>query len=133
MIKLSRLTDYAVVILSEMVREPGLLMAASTLAGQTNLPEPTVAKILKLLAKQRLVTSVRGVSGGYRLERAAAELQVTDIITAMEGPIALTACVEGSEDCCSLEKNCSMRGRWNPVNAALHQALGTVTLADMMV
>jgi FeS assembly SUF system regulator len=131
MLKLSRLTDYAVVVLGEMSRAPGVLQAASSLSTKTGLPEPTVAKILKTLSRNGLITSVRGVAGGYRLERAAGEIPVSLIIAAMEGPISLTSCVSGSHDSCALEGKCSMTGRWNPVNAAIQTALEKVTLADM--
>jgi len=131
MIKLSKMTDYAVVVLAHMARGRGELLSAGNLADKTNLPEPTVAKILKLLAKQELIESVRGVSGGYRLARGAQDIPVTAIIAAMEGPIALTACVEDSHDSCALQGVCAMNGRWNPVNRALRSALDNVTLADM--
>ncbi|HEY0900752.1 MAG TPA: SUF system Fe-S cluster assembly regulator [Micavibrio sp.] len=131
MLKLSRLTDYAVVVLAEMSRTQGTLQAASSLSAKTGLPEPTVAKILKTLSRNGLITSVRGVAGGYKLERAADALPVSLIIAAMEGPISLTSCVSGSHDSCALEGTCSMTGRWNPVNAAINAALEKVTLADM--
>lgn len=131
MIKLSRLTDYAVVVLAEMARTDGELSAASTLAAKTGIPEPTVSKVLKTLSRNGLITSVRGVSGGYRLERAAGEIPVSLIIAAMEGPISLTSCVSGSHESCAFEGKCSMHGRWNPVNAAIRGALDKVTLADM--
>lgn len=131
MIKLSKLTDYAVVVLAEMARDQGALLSASVLAARTGVGEPTVSKILKLLAKNNVLVSARGVSGGYRLDKAASELPVTAIIAAMEGPIALTACVEDSDDSCALSGVCAMNGRWNPVNRALQSALSGVTLADM--
>lgn len=133
MIKLSKLTDYAVVILARMVQEEGALMSASTLAERTGVPEPTVSKILKLLAKAEIIESARGVTGGYRLDKTAENVPVTAIITAVEGPIALTACVEDSEESCALQGVCAMNGRWNPVNRALRSALDNVTLADMTV
>lgn len=132
MIKLSRLTDYAVVILAEMAREKGGVLSAAGLSVRTKLPEPTVSKILKLLAKGGLITSVRGINGGYILEQTDGTLKVTDIIEAMEGPIALTACVSGSHDDCALERMCAMNGRWNKVNVAIRTALSDVTLADMV-
>lgn len=132
MIKLSRLTDYAVVVLAEMSRGKGELMAASSLSAKTGIPEPTVSKVLKTLGRNGLITSVRGVSGGYRLERAAGDIPVSLIIAAMEGPISLTSCVSGSTEACALEGKCSMHGRWNPVNAAINAALDAVTLADMV-
>lgn len=131
MIKLSRLTDYAVVILAEMARMKGELVAASLLSVKTGIPEPTVSKVLKTLSRNGLISSVRGVSGGYRLDRPAQEISVSLIIAAMEGPISLTSCVTGSHESCALEGKCSMNGRWNPVNAAIQGALDKVTLADM--
>ena len=132
MIKLSRLTDYAVVVLAEMSRAKGELIAASTLSTKTGLPEPTVSKVLKTLSRNGLIASVRGVAGGYRLDRAAGEIPVSLIIAAMEGPISLTSCVSGSTEACALEGKCSMHGRWNPVNAAINAALNEVTLAHML-
>ncbi len=136
MIKLSKLTDYAVVVLAAMachgIGQEQERLSASGLAEITNLPEPTVSKILKMLAKGGVITSARGVNGGYALNTTPAKTMVSDIITAMEGPIALTSCVKDSNDSCSLEGLCMMHGRWNVVNAALKTALDNVTLADMM-
>lgn len=132
MIKLSKLTDYAVVILSEMSQNQDGLYSAATLASQTNLPEPTVSKILKMLVKANLITSERGVNGGYKLGCTANHVLVSSIISAMEGPIALTACVDSSDDQCALEGFCAMHGRWNAVNTAIVTALENVTLADMI-
>lgn len=131
MIRLSRLTDYAVVILAQMAREKDGLLSAAELSRRTALTETTVSKILKLLARGGLIDSVRGMNGGYRLGKEAKELAINDIITAMEGPIALTACVEGSPDNCALEGVCALNGRWSEVNAAIKTALGKITLADM--
>ena len=131
MIKLSRLTDYAVVILAEMAKDKGVPVSAAALSERTNLPEPTVAKILKLLAKGGILTSTRGVNGGYVLTHGSRELKVTQIIEAMEGPISLTACVAGSDEECALESMCALNGRWNPVNKVMKAALNNVTLADM--
>ena len=132
MIKLAKLTDYAVVVLAEMAGSPGVLLSATTLAERTHLPEPTVSKILKMLTAKDIVVSVRGAAGGYRLDRDAASLPVTDIIEAMEGPVALTACAEGSHDSCARKGNCSVEARWGDVNKALNNALAKVTLADMV-
>src|SRR3546814_13810948 len=80
-----------------------------------------------------LVTSQRGASGGYVLSAAPDNITVAQIIQAMEGPIALTACVDGATDCCGAEAYCPMRGNWNRVNDAFRQALSSVSLAEMMV
>lgn len=132
MIKLSRLTDYAVLIMAEMAREGGARVSAARLAEQAGLPEPTVAKILKILTKHGLIRSVRGVNGGYVLESMATDINVTAIIEAMEGPIALTACADQNHENCALEGICALNGRWTPVNNAIKTALSGVTLADMV-
>lgn len=108
------------------------MLSAAGLSARTNLPEPTVSKILKLLSKGGLVKSTRGASGGYVLEQTTGNLKVTDVIEAMEGPIALTACVSGSHEDCALERMCAMNGRLNKVNLAIRTALADVTLADMV-
>ena len=131
MIKLARLTDYAVVVLADMAGDKGVLLAASTLADRTGLPEPTVAKVLKMLARAGIVESSRGAGGGYVLRRAASEIPVTQIVEAMEGPIALTACSSGAHDSCSLSGQCGMHGRWAPVNAAVRGGLAALSLADI--
>ena len=93
MLKLSRLTDYAVVVLTIMENQGRDPVSAAILAEQSKLPEPTVAKILKLLAGGGLVNSIRGIKGGYILEKDLADISVKDVIHALDGPIALTACV----------------------------------------
>lgn len=132
MIKLSKLTDYAVVILAEMAKNDTPQMAASGLSAKTGLPEPTVAKVLKLLARGELIISTRGVNGGYRLSRPPGEINMADVITALEGPVMLTSCVDGTDECCSHSINCSLKGKWNPVNDAMQKALEAVSLAEMI-
>ena len=133
MIKLSKLTDYAVVILAEMARDgQPRQRTAADISASTALPEPTVAKVLKLLAKGGIVTSIRGVNGGYRLDTPAGDVSIAAVIDAMDGPIALTSCVDGGEGCCAYEQNCAVKKKWDPVNAAMKAALENVTLAQMM-
>jgi len=132
MIKLSKLTDYAVVVLAVMAQERGTVVSASALAEKTHLPEPTVAKVLKILSKHGIILSVRGTNGGYKLEKTADQIDMASVISAMDGPIALTACVDGSAGCCNLENSCPVKGQWDPVNMAMKQALGNVSLAQMI-
>ncbi len=95
------------------------------------MPLPTVAKLLNALSHENLIESHRGAAGGYTLRRPAEDISVAEIIQALEGPIALTACVEGSEDDCGVASLCPMRGNWDRVNRAIYGALSEVTLADM--
>lgn len=134
MLKLGRMTDYAVVTLSRLAQEPpGTVMTAPRLAVATGLPEPTVAKLLKGLTHHGLVSAQRGAAGGYSLARPPGSITMAEVVTALEGPIALTACVDGSEDDCLIQGTCPIRGCWEPVNVALRQALAAVTLAELMV
>lgn len=132
MIRLSRFTDYAVLMLAELARDEAARASAADLATRTNLAEPTVAKILKILNRAGLVMSTRGATGGYMIARPAHDMTVADIISAVEGPVAITACADGHDDDCSLSGVCAMNGRWSEVNAAVRGALESVTLADMM-
>ncbi len=130
MFRINKLTDYAVVLLVDMART-GRVRSAQQIAADTGVPLPTVAKVMKLLAKDGLVMSIRGASGGYGLGRVAVEITVAHMIQAIEGPIALTSCVEAADDDCGIEALCPMHGHWNRVNSAVHRALSEVTLADM--
>jgi FeS assembly SUF system regulator len=132
MLKLSKLTDYAVVVL---VRLSGGVDVQTSpgIACATGIPEPTVAKVLKALAGRGLVASLRGARGGYRLTRTLDAIPVADVIAAIDGPIALTACVEASAGGCESEGFCAMAGRWDPVNDAIRRALGSISLADMQM
>jgi FeS assembly SUF system regulator len=129
MLRLSKLTDYAVVVLVRLAELDGV-QTSPGIAAATGIPEPTVAKVLKVLAAGNLVVSQRGARGGYRLNRSLAAIPIADVIAAMDGPIALTACVEGATTCES-QGLCPMRGRWDPVNEAINKALSSITLADM--
>ncbi len=136
MIKLSRLADYGVVVLGRLatMRQRGAgPTTAAEIAEATLLPAPTVAKILKLLARGEVVCSHRGHQGGYSLARDPGAITVADLVTALDGPVALTACVDGHEGDCSVESMCAIRGHWDAVNTAVRAALESVTLADMIL
>jgi FeS assembly SUF system regulator len=125
------MTDYAVVVLSQMARSDGRVFAAPDLADATGLPLPSVSKVLRLLALGRLIESRRGAAGGYVLARSSAEINVAQIIGALEGPVSLTACVDGAEGSCKVETLCPLRGHWDLLNRAVRGALEQVSLADL--
>ena len=130
--KLSRLTDYAVILLTKLSFGGGEPASAARLSEDLMLPQPTVSKLLKMLTKAELVTSQRGASGGYTLSRAPDTISIGDVIAGIEGPVALTACIDASEeDACGVQSFCGMRGNWAVVNAAVNEALDQVTLSDM--
>jgi FeS assembly SUF system regulator len=130
MLKLSRLTDYAVAALVRLSAAQGVETSPG-IAASIGVPEPTVAKVLKALAGQGLVISTRGARGGYRLGRRLAEVSVAEVICAIDGPIALTSCVEGATGFCDSQPLCPVAGRWDPVNEAIRAALSKISLAEM--
>ncbi len=134
MLRLSKLTDYAVVVLvrlSHANQAGDAVQTSPGIAASIGIPEPTVAKVLKALAGAGLVASQRGARGGYRLMRPLAAIPVSDVIAAIDGPIALAACVDGATTACETSSICPVTGRWDPVNTAIQSALAAITLADM--
>jgi len=131
--RLSSLADYAVVMMSAAARQCGATrLNATLLASETGLPLPTVQKLVSKLSTAGLIESSRGTGGGFRLSRPPATISLADIIEAIEGPIAMTACVDaGSHDCC-VEENCRVRPHWNVVNGAVRGALAGVNLASLV-
>lgn len=130
MLRLSKLTDYAVVLLTRLGAEGGH-QTAPGLAAATGIGEPMVAKVLKVLAHAGLVEGLRGPRGGYRLTRPLSAMPLHDVIFAVDGPVALVACVDDAHGACDAEGICPVRGRWDPVNNAVRAALAAVTLADL--
>jgi FeS assembly SUF system regulator len=132
LLRLSKLTDYAVVVLTRLEEaEEGGVLTAPVLAAATGLGEPTVSKVLKILSHAGLVEGRRGAAGGYRLTRPLEAMPLTDVITAIDGPIALTACVDNAAGFCDAEATCPVRGRWDPVNDAIRRALSGISIADL--
>ena len=131
--RLSSLADYAVVILTAAARHCGASgrLNATRLAAETGLPLPTVQKLISRLSTAGLIETVRGTGGGLRLSRPPAAISLADMIEAVEGPIAMTSCVDhGAHDCC-IETTCRVKPHWTIVNDALRGALAGVTLASL--
>ncbi|QQR68768.1 MAG: SUF system Fe-S cluster assembly regulator [Alphaproteobacteria bacterium] len=130
MLKIGRLTDYAVVLLCQMSGK-GVWRSAGDLARESRLPEATVAKVLKQLARGGLLVTQRGASGGYDLARPSAMISVAQVIEIMEGQTALTPCAIDGTTKCRISGHCSIRGHWREVNRAIRGALEKVSLEDM--
>ncbi len=131
MIRLSRMADYGIVMMTQLATRPGQFVTAPDISLATGLPVPTVSKILKRLAHAGLLDSQRGAKGGYALLRDAANVPMTEIIAAVDGPIALTDCTVPSDGACDFEALCPTRTNWRKINDAVVAALSTITLADM--
>jgi len=131
MIRLTNLADYAVVVMTAAAGAHGPRLSAGQVAAMTGVPAPTVAKLLGTLARGGLLTSTRGVAGGFGLARPAHEITVADIVEAVDGPIQLTQCLHGHSGDCALEGTCGVRPHWPLINASVRAALAAVTLADI--
>jgi FeS assembly SUF system regulator len=130
MIRLGKLTDYGVLVMCQIARSPVTKWhTARELADECHLPMPTVGKLLRALLRSGLLTSHRGMKGGYVLSRRPDTIPLTEIISALEGPIALTQCSSG--DLCDLEASCPVKDNQRIISQAIHGALERVTLSDL--
>ncbi|MFM5916757.1 MAG: SUF system Fe-S cluster assembly regulator [Novosphingobium sp.] len=130
--RLSSMADYAVVTMSAAARHCGMVrVSAAQLAEETGLPAPTVQKLVSKLTAAGLLRSSRGVGGGLKLARPAAAISLADIVEAVEGPIALTACVDSGKHDCGMEQACTVRPHWSVVNQAMRGALAGVPLTQL--
>lgn len=130
MLRISKLTDYATVILARLAAAPDRLHTASEVAEQTRLSPPTVSKLLKELQRAGLVSSVRGAYGGYQLTRPASQITAAAIIDALEGPVAITEC-SGDHSACEIESVCRVGRAWRGISANIRRSLNEVTLAQL--
>jgi FeS assembly SUF system regulator len=131
MLRMGKLTDYAIVLMSYLATKNELKHSAHSLSDAVQVPQPTVKKVLKALSQSGLLKSERGAQGGYSLARAATDISVAEIITALEGPIALTECVSDDHHC-DQESHCEIQTNWARINNAVFTALDEVKLADML-
>lgn len=131
MLRMTKQADYGIVLLSHMAMQPGRRFAAPELAGATQLPQPTVSKILKLLSRGGVLDSHRGVKGGYSLAEMPEDINVARLIEVLDGPIAFTECIEDAPGECSQEAWCRLRGNWQRINSAVRQALEAISLAEL--
>lgn len=131
MLRITKQTDYGIVLLTHMAADPERLANAPELAQEASLPQPMVAKILKLLARAGIVEGHRGVNGGYCLSRSPEEVTVAEVITALEGQIAITECTDDASGLCAQEEVCRVRSNWNRINLAIQEALDRISLAEM--
>lgn len=131
MLRITRETDYGIVLMTALVQDQERALSAASLARQCHLPVPMASKILKTLAQAGLLVSQRGAHGGYALARSATGISVTDIIEALEGPIAITECSTDDPHACAYQDHCNVNSHWNRINEAIRNALSGITLQEM--
>jgi FeS assembly SUF system regulator len=131
MLRVSKLTDYGSVILTYMAAHPNEKISAARLAKAVFIPTATVSKLLKMLVKSGLLHSSLGKQGGYQLARSAEKISLAEIISVLEGSIALTECCV-SKGKCRIEEHCNIRQSWQGVNQIIYQSLAQVSLQQMI-
>lgn len=131
MLRISKLTDYATVILSFLALDAKRIASATAIAQAVHLSIPTVSKLLKILLEAELVQSFRGVGGGYRLARPAGEITIAEIVTAVEGSLAMTECCAPASTC-AIHSLCGIKENWQIINRVILTALAGLTLSDMI-
>lgn len=131
MFRINKQTDYGIVLLTHLASSAEDRYNAPDLASETGLPLPMVSKILKLLAKDGILTSHRGVKGGYALAKEPGRVSVEEIIAALEGPVAITECIDTVSTECEHEPVCPTRANWKKINHAVRRALRDITLEEM--
>ena len=133
MVRLSKLTDYGMVLMSCFARGPaGSLHTARELAAESKLPLPTVSKVLKELLQSGLLVSHRGIQGGYRLAKEPDQISLVEIISALEGPVALTECSTNVSGLCELEACCTISRNQQIISHAVRDVLAKLMLADLI-
>jgi len=130
--RLSNMADYAVVVMGAAARHcGGVRTSATALSEETGIALPTVQKLVSILSKGGLLRSVRGAGGGIQLSRPAAAITLADIIEAVEGPIAMTSCVDAARCNCAIEPDCTVKPHWTAVNNAVRGALADISLSSL--
>lgn len=130
MLRLSKLSDYAIVLMTRLAGQEAYSDTARGLAAETKIPWPTVVKLLKILTAQGMLRSVQGRNGGYRFSRTPSEISIAEIIEAVEGPIAVTECNREVSEC-GIQDSCLVSRHWAVINGVIRQTLTDISLADM--
>jgi len=133
MIRITRQTDYGILILSQLASLPAeVVHAAKDVAKRSGIPLPMASKILKALARASLLASHRGVKGGYSLAVSADRISIADVIQALEGPFGITEC-SFNPGACEQEPCCPVRTNWQRISVAVRDALDRIPLSEMSV
>lgn len=131
MLRISKLTDYAIIILSYLALDSARVASAPVIAKENHLAVPTVSKILKILCESKLLKSFRGIGGGYQLARSAKEISLSQVLMALEGKLAMTECCSAVNSCV-LDSLCAIKENWQIINKVIFDTLAGVTLHDMI-
>jgi Rrf2 family protein len=124
-------TRYAILALVSM-GEDGSFRLAKDLARHLGLPGPYLAKILQALSAARILESMRGPHGGFRLNRPAHRISLQDVVVTMEGGEPLDGCLLG-DDHCGAGGQCPLHPGWNRIQEQLQEVLVKTTIRDLQL
>ncbi len=130
MLRLSKKSDYALISMKHLAMRPDASSSAREISESYDIPLELLAKVLQRLVRARLLISVQGTRGGYRLGRQAAQISVADVIQAVDGPVTVTACSDTDHNCDQYTK-CSIRDPLWKIKNRIIDALNTVSVAEM--
>ena len=129
MLRISKLADYATVIMSYLSQSDSARNAAE-IAQKTGVPLPTARKILKQLTQAKLLMALRGAEGGYQLNGSGDRISLGQVIETIDGPLALTQCCALKNDC-QQESSCHTKDHWQVINQVVRDALYKVHLTNL--
>lgn len=127
MLRISKLVDYGTMVMVYLAMQSEVFCNARVIAEKVHLSVPTVSKLLKRLTAAGLLLSTRGVAGGYRLKRSAADISLAEILYALEDHWGLTECSK-EPNLCLMKGVCAIQGNWQLINKAILAALESVSL-----
>jgi len=134
MLRLSKKSDYALLAMKHLATRPDGSGSSSAreISESYDIPLELLAKVLQRLVRARLLASLQGTRGGYRLARQAGSISVADVIQAVDGPVTVTACSTDDHTCDQYTK-CSIRDPLWKIKNRILDALNTVSVAEMAV
>lgn len=130
MLRVTKMTDYATVLLAYLAQEPNRVHSATELAELAKLEITTVSRVLKPLAQAGLIAGIRGSQGGYRLTLPATQISLFAVVEAMEGRLGMTEC-SGEHSQCEHETHCGIQNQWQQINDVIATTLKSVSIAEL--
>ncbi len=130
MLRLSKKTDYAIILLTHL-GEAQVAVSAQEMATHYQLPYPMVANILKQLVSSGLIESTRGQRGGYFLARPAAKINLSEIIRVTDGLFNLVECAH-DQGLCKVHQSCPTRRPLVALHCKIQQFVEETTLSGII-
>ena len=131
MLKVTRLADYAVSIISSFSDNENEILSSQDIVYKTKLQQATVNKLLSRLVKEGFLVPFRGANGGYKLKKDLSNISIKELVEAIEGPVSLTDCLNKNANDCNLFSVCNTKNTWSMVNNAIKDTLESIKIKDI--